>query len=246
MGENTIMKTAVLLLLSVVAAAYAAPVNNDPTPPHLAQAWTAESTGDGLKGKTGKESYIYEDCKTPSPTCLHAHIWDYGADTCIKYEINGGFHYPGTGQYYVKCDAVDCCKAANPDHQEPNPKKWDIEPSSWWASRKTTYSGKHDTTELNNETVTGADVWNSLMSVPLTHGKASINYTYHITKQGNDTISHRIDYSVPGIPKVPAGHILYGNFTPQHDLAAFRKVFMPPPACLKHNVLTCQGKQVKK
>ena len=27
------------------------------TPPHLAQAWTAMSTGDGLKGETGKESY---------------------------------------------------------------------------------------------------------------------------------------------------------------------------------------------
>ena len=38
--------------------------------PHLAQAWTAMSAGDGLKGQTGKESYLYEDCKEPSDTCM--------------------------------------------------------------------------------------------------------------------------------------------------------------------------------
>merc|ERR1719409_1417066 len=149
------MKTAIALVaLALVDLAHAAPVA-DPTPPHLASAWTAMSTGDGLPGKTGKESYIYEGCKTPSPTCLHAHIWDYGADTCIKYEINGGSHYKGSGQFYVKCHAVNCCKKklGQSGHELPNVKKWDIEPSSWLLSRKTTYLGKRDTTGLNNETV---------------------------------------------------------------------------------------------
>ena len=73
------MKT-ILLVATVAFVAHisAAPVNDqgsDPTPPHLAQAWIAESTGDGLPGKTGKESYIYEDCRVPSPTCLRGHIW---------------------------------------------------------------------------------------------------------------------------------------------------------------------------
>ena len=39
----------------IVSAAAQAPVQ-----PHLAQAWQAESTGDGEKGMTGLESYIYD------------------------------------------------------------------------------------------------------------------------------------------------------------------------------------------
>lgn len=33
-----------------------------PPVPHLAQAWVAMSSGDGLPGATGKESYLYEKC----------------------------------------------------------------------------------------------------------------------------------------------------------------------------------------
>ena len=101
--------------------------------------------------------------------------------------------------------------------------------------RKTTYLGKHDTEELNNKTVTGADVWSQVTTLPFAK-KLAVNYTFYITKQGNDTISHRIDFIVPG---QTAGSILYGDFQPQHDLAAFRKTFMPPAPCLKKNVLPC-------
>ena len=77
--------------------------------PHLAQAWVAQSSGDGLPNEIGKESYIYEDCKVTSDECKQAHIFDYGADNCIKYEINAGFKSNTTGTFLVKCDAVDCC-----------------------------------------------------------------------------------------------------------------------------------------
>lgn len=237
-----------LLLISIaVAAVSAAPVNKDPTPPHLSQAWIAESKGDGLKGQIGKESYIYDSCgkhgKGPyTPDCMRGHIFDYGP-SCTKYEIDGGYHYEGTGIFYVGCDAVDCCYD---DNDDPDPKQWDILPSSWWASRKTTYGGKHDTTELNGKNVTGADVWNVIQSVPLTGGKIGINYTYFVTKEGNDTITHRINYSVPGDSKVQAGAILYGDFQPQHDLATFRKTFMPPAVCLGKGVMSCGNAQLKK
>ena len=237
-----------LLLLSIaVAAVAAAPVNSDPTPPHLSQAWIAQSKGDGLPGQIGKESYIYDSCgkhgKGPyTPDCMRGHIWDYGS-SCVKYEIDGGFKYPGTGNYYVNCDSVDCCKDTS---RQPDPKGWDILPTSWFDSRKTTYDGKHDTTELNGKNVTGADVWNMVQSIPFTKGKIGVNYTFYITKEGNDTISHRIDFSVPGDSKAQAGAILYGDFQPQHDLPTFRKTFMPPAACLKNNVVTCNDAQLKK
>jgi len=223
------------LAFAALATVLAAPVNDNQTPPHLSQAWIAQSKGDGLPGQIGKESYLYEDCphgKT-SADCLHAHIFDYGAATCIKYEIDGGFDFAGTGSYYVACDGVDCCKDESTE-AKPDPKQWDISPTSWWKSTTTKYLGKHDTTGLNNETVTGADVWSQLTAIPLT--KIGVNYTYYITEQGNDTISHRIDFNVPGQTQ---GSILYGDFQPQHDIAAFRKTFMPPPQCLKNNVLAC-------
>merc|ERR1712216_1005876 len=208
-----------LLALTLVAAVFGLAIKPAaPTAPHLAQAWVAQSSGDGEPGKIGKESYLYEDCKSkggPSDNCKQAHIFDYGADNCIKLEINAGYKSTATGTWYVKCDAVDCCYDSQPE--PPNLKQWDIARSGW--THKLTYFGKEDTTELNNKTVL-ADKWNSL---------GVINYTYFVTQQGNDTISHRIDYSVPMDPKLKAGSILYGDFQVQHDLDTFRQTFVPPP-----------------
>ena len=41
------------------------------------------------------------------------------------------------------------------------------------------------------------------------------------------------------------GAILYGDFTPQHDLGNFRDTFKAPAACLKPNVLICSSAKVK-
>merc|ERR1712070_410223 len=65
--------------------------------PHLAQAWQALSSGDGLPNQVGPESYIYEDCPGKhggslfTETCMSGHVFDYGADNCIKYEVNMGY-----------------------------------------------------------------------------------------------------------------------------------------------------------
>ena len=98
---------------------------------------------------------------------------------------------------------------------------------------------------MNNETVTGADAWRSVIQIPGTHDKLAINYTYYITKQQNDTITHRIDFSVPGTSKIKPGSILYGNFTPQHDLDTFRQTFMPPAECLSHHTIYCPQEKVE-
>ena len=90
-----------MLVVGLLAVSFAG--KTDPTPPHLAQAWQAQSTGDGEQGKTGLESYIYEDCKKTSDTCMKGHVFNYGADTSIKHEVDRGFH-EFTGTYYVKCD----------------------------------------------------------------------------------------------------------------------------------------------
>lgn len=197
------------------------------------------STGDGLQGETGQESYIFEDCKEQSDTCMNGHVWNYGADTCIKYEVNRGFKSRFSGTYYVSCDSVDCCTEGK--DEIPNVKKWDIGQAGALLKDKITYLGKEDTTGLNNTPVKGADTWFEEFDVPFTKLKA--NYTYYVTVSGKDVTTHRIEFGVTG---QTAGTILYGDFKVQHNLTQFRSVFEPPAACLKPNTLTCADAQMKK
>jgi len=100
------------LLLATLLTAFVT-AHDAAGPPHLSQAWVANSIGDGLPGQAGKESYIYEGCKKTSDTCMNGHVFDYGANNCIKYEVDRGFDSKYSGTYYVSCDAVDCCKSGN-------------------------------------------------------------------------------------------------------------------------------------
>jgi hypothetical protein len=231
------------LAASFIATALALPSATPPSQPHLAQAWTAMSTGDGLPGQIGLESYIYQEGSEKDGS-MRAHKWDYGADNCIKYEVDGGFGYPGTGVFYVKCDSVDCCTEG--DANLPDVKGWDIPKASWLKSTQVGFAGFKDTTGLNNETVPHAEEWWSKTGIPFT--KVGIDYNYFITREktanSTDIITHRIDYTAGAT--VAPGSILYGNFTVQHDLENFKKTFMPPPECLKPNTLACEEKQVKK
>ena len=210
-------------------------------PPHLSQAWVALSTGDGEPGATGKESYLYEDCDRTSEDCIQAHIFDYGAQNCIKYELNKGDSSKATGTFYVACDAVDCCKS--PEEGPLILKKWDIKQatSPLLLHDVVTYLGKKDTTELGGNPVKGADTWFEVMNIPFT--KQKLNYTYYITKDGSDVISHRIDYGAGSAQST--GTILYGDFQVQHNISQFRSVFQPPAACLKPNTLKCSTKKVE-
>jgi hypothetical protein len=194
--------------------------------PHLAQAWQALSSGNGLPDTVGLESYIYEDGCKKSDTCMKAHVFDYGADNCIKFEVDAGFHSKYSGTYYVKCDGVNCCK----DQQYPDVKQWDI----GLGKRSTiTHMEATDLDDLDGH-VAGADTWREDIKV----FGANISYTYYVTQSGDDIISHAIDYTAPG---TSPGRILYGNFTVKHadELDAFREVFRAPDECLKNNVLTC-------
>jgi len=209
--------------------------------PHLAQAWQALSSGDGLPGQVGLESYIYEDCPGKhggslfTETCMSGHVFDYGADNCVKYEINMGVHSKYTGTYYVKCDAVDCCKDARTT-SAPDIKQWDI------GQGKKSAITQLEATDLDDLDghVAGADTWLEDISALGAH----VKYTYYITQNENgDVISHAIDYQAPS---VSPGRILYGNFTVQHDLDAFRELFKAPAACLKDNTLHCNSDLMEK
>jgi len=234
-----------LLAFAVVAAASAAPFTQDsPTQPHLAQAWQAESTGDGLKGETGLESYLYQP-GSEGDGSMRAHKWDYGSDNCVKYQIDQGFKGAWTGTFYVKCDAVDCCKDTD-ESDPPDLKQWDIPKASW--TTKVAFIGLRDTTELNGKPVAHAEAWYSKMHIPFT--KVGVNYTYYITREETssnktDIITHRINYG--GGSSASTGSILYGNFTviQPDDIESFKKTFEPPAACLKNNVLSCNGNKVK-
>merc|ERR1719329_1627854 len=54
-----------------------------PTQPHLAQAWTAMSTGDGLDGQIGKESYLVTSDKK-----FRAHKYEYPEAGCTKISLH--------------------------------------------------------------------------------------------------------------------------------------------------------------
>lgn len=201
------------------------------------------SSGDGLPNEVGFESYIYEDCPGKhggslfTETCMSGHVFDYGADNCIKYEVNMGVHSKYSGTYYVKCDAVDCCKDAS-TQALPDVKKWDIGQAKKSAI---THMEATDLDDLDGH-VAGADTWLEDISAFSAH----VKYTYYITQSENgDVISHAIDYEAPG---AAPGRILYGNFTVKHadDLDAFREVFKAPAACLKNNVLHCNDAHMAK
>lgn len=226
---------------ALLIAAPTAVVSQDS--PHLAQAWQANSVGDGQQGMTGLESYIYEDCPGKhggnlfTETCMAGHIYNYGEDTCVKYEVDMGVHSQYTGTYYVQCESVDCCKGDRPDI-----KKWDIGQAK---TSNITHFGTNDIQDLDG-LVSGADTWNEIIKLPFINVR--VNYTYYITQSGDDVISHRIDYSEPGDTHAQNGQILYGSFTVKHaeELDAFREVFKAPAACLKPNTLTCNSADTEK
>lgn len=181
----------------------------------------------------GLESYIYEeDCGKKSETCMKGHVYNYGADTCIKYEVDMGSHSKYTGTYYVKCQGVNCCKGDRPDV-----KQWDIGQS---ARSVITHLEATDVEDLDGP-VSQADTWQEDISI----FGANIGYTYYIHQSGDDVISHRIDYTAPG---TSPGSILFGNFTVKHadELDAFREVFQAPEECLKPNTLSCNGEDMEK
>jgi len=211
--------------------------------PHLAQAWQALSSGDGLPDTVGFESYLYENCPGKhggakyNETCMSGHVFDYGADNCIKYEVNFGAKSKLSGTYYVKCDAVDCCKDAR-IQGPPDVKMWDIGQAT---KSNVTHMDATDLDDLDGH-VAGADTWLEDISA----FKAHVKYTYYITQNDNgDVISHAIDYSAPG---AAPGRILYGNFTVKHadEIDAFRELFKPPAACLKDNTLHCNSAHMEK
>merc|ERR1719498_1090063 len=81
----------------------------------------------------------------------------------------------------------------------------------------------------------GAETWSERHLMKY----VGVNYTYRIHREENgDIITHRIEYAAP---TVAPGRILYGNFTPQHDIEAFKasSTFDIPAACLKPNTLRC-------
>ena len=217
-------------------------------PPHLSQAWQAMSAGDGLPNDTiGQESYLYEGCKERSETCMNGHVYNYkktGAANCIKYEIDQGGKSRLSGTFYVSCDGgLNCCmKVKSGPERIPKVKKWDIGMAGALFKDQITYLGKKDTTELNNKPVTGADTWLETFTIPFTGVK--VNYTYYVTTNGTDVITHRIDYGASKA-KGAVGSILYGDFQPQHNITAFRSVFTPPAACQTGHVMQCPKGKVE-
>lgn len=200
----------------------------DPDQPHLSQAWVAQSTGDGLQGEIGEESYLI----------IHGgkgheeghHLWDYGAEcrklvTCPLGTLNFG-----CTAYYQKCYATNCCKCEGVE----SPKEWDIPKQTMFV--KNHFVGYEDTTELNENPVAGAEHWNSKQML-------AVEYDYYLHRNdANDVISHRIDYGVNTGNESSnlQGSILYGDFEPQHDIDAHRQRFAVPEVC-QGNIVSCGG-----
>jgi len=217
-----------------VAAGIALAASADPEMPHLAQAWTAISKGDGLPGMAGNESYMWIDGHQflPHIDSFHAHWFKY--DGCQKLAMHD-FHFNKVGDitYYLGCDALDCCYS-----DEDNSKKWDI---ATGPISKVEFIGFEDTTELEDRPVLQAEHWHEADSLPLTPYK--IDYHHFITRDGDDIISHRINIeSKEGL--FPPQEITYKDFQVQHDTDAFmRSEFVVPDVCLG-NILRCDDNQM--
>lgn len=232
------------LAFAVAATALA---SEAPQQPHLAQAWTAQSVGDGQPGLVGTEHYIYEDLRSSDPKVLQGHIFDYGA-SCKKIELKTKGDYSKTsnflsGTFYINCDSVSCCYDGTPSGKRPDVKQWDIAKPGFLRSVK--FVGTEDTTELGNKTVMAAEHWQEVDKIPFAKG-LNATYDYFITRNGADIISHRIDYKAAG----QMGSILYGDFQVQHNVSAFRNTFQVPDVCYpqgskRGHALACDGAKME-
>lgn len=203
----------------------------DPDQPHLAQAWTALSKGDGLPNQVGQESYIWDDARK-----IRAHWYKY--DGCQKLSIHdpSQVHHVTRGErnFYLGCDAVDCC------YGDYSMKQWDI---GMGTNSKVTFVGYEDTTELKDNPVAQAEHWHE--EIPLLFTQYKIQYDHYVSRADTgDIISHRINFnSTAGL--FPPGEILYSDFQVQHDLDAFiQNEFQIPQQCLRNNLLNCDGDSV--
>jgi len=176
---------------------------------------------------------------------FQAHVWDYG-ETCKKFELNSHFAKDAgtqflSGTFYYKCDGLDCCfdgAGSYPPTEIPDVKKWDLPTKGRFSGVKVQFDGFKDVTELYDNVIPGAEQWSEK------HKLMNVNYSYHLHREDNgDVISHRIDYEAPS---VPPGSILYGNFTVQHDIDAFKKAFFAlPSACQSGQLFSCGDDKVE-
>merc|ERR1712224_166106 len=205
-------------LVGVVAASQDAP-----TRPHLAQAWSAMSVGDGMQGVTGQEHYLFV---TEVNKESH-HLWDYGATGQKLWTCPIGSSAICT-VYYLKLNGPNCCKCEN----QQAPKQWDLNQKDGLFT-KTKFVAYEDTTELNDNPVAGAEHWAQSSILPKVF---SVDYDFFLHREENgDVISHRIDFNTS---VEQSGSILYGNFQVAHDIDAHRQHFAVPDTC-KGNILDC-------
>jgi hypothetical protein len=226
------MKSVCLLALGGVVA------EADPEQPHLAQAWTALSKGDGLPNTIGQESYVWAEKNADRPHTIKAHWYKY--DDCQKLSLHdpNQLHHIQGGErnYYLKCDSLDCC------YSDFSMKQWDIGTPGPFTT--TSFVAYEDTTELNDNPVSQAEHWHEENKLLMTPYKVTYD---HFISRGNDTdiISHRINYGDTGNLTAP-GEILYANFQVQHDVDAFiQKEFQLPEQCNRNNLLKCGDGNVR-
>jgi len=197
-------------------------VSADPTQPHLSQAWTARSTGDGLTGETGNEAYLFGEKEAH-------HLWDYGAE-CVKLVTCPDSRQFCTA-YYQNCDAARCCKCERTNE----PKQWDIQGAPDGFFNRVNFVGYEDTTELNDNPIKGAEHWHQQSGIPKV---VNVDYQFFVHRENNsDVVSHRIDF---GTSTNASGSILYGGFAVQHDLDLHRQRFAVPDVCTG-NIIPCGG-----
>merc|ERR1711862_428111 len=184
----------------------------------------AQSTGDGMQGVTGEESYLFLEKEAH-------HLWDYGAQ-CRKLLTCPLSRSYGCTAYYQNCDAVRCCKCENVD----SPKQWDIQGAKDGLFNRVNFVAYEDTTELNDNPVKAAEHWKQDSGLPHI---MNVEYNYFLHREASgDVISHRIDYGTSGQNVTVKGSILYGDFAVAHDMDAHRQRFAVPDVC-KGNILDC-------
>jgi hypothetical protein len=208
------VRLAMLLPATVAVAA-------DPDMPHLAQAWTARSSGNGPDDTTvGQESYLNTKEK-------QGHIWDYGAAGGKITRCGKDFeHMAGCKAYYLKLYGPNCCYCNGASFKE-----WDIHNKG--KSATSSFVGIEDTTELDDNPITGAEHWHEDDTL---FGKLKLaSYDYFLHREDNgDVISHRINYFAAAVN----GSILYGDFQVPHDIDAFASAWDIPTQC-QGNILDC-------
>jgi hypothetical protein len=218
------------------AAAPAAPVSH----PTLSTNWVGVNYQPGTPAPAGYESYHFVDKpRDDDPSGLWSNYSDVGCKRLIRVGS-----YDDQTRYYLKCDAVDCCKCDDNgggddgnqiEFQIPN-----VHPA--WLAPVTHTKGEVDFPESGRATIPSADFWHWKFGpasyYAVTQTCAGCNVSTGTAGPGTELLKWKVDVAAENIT------IEFYNYSIPEDNNIYAELFDVPSVC-QGNIVECCNQEKK-